>query len=145
MSSVPAARVGPGWLALERVANAGSMAGLILMERSNISLKKTPGAIGKYLDPILAKLSASSLLSLPMWVTSHPSKLRSSLSYIARYAIMFAQVASHSFMTCWAMRFESPWILMRVAPQAFAKRMSCRTTSYSASLFEGFTKRIRRT
>jgi hypothetical protein len=27
------------------------------------------------LDPILARLSASSLLSLPMWVTSHPSKL----------------------------------------------------------------------
>jgi hypothetical protein len=29
---------------------------------------------------------------------------------MARDAIMFAQVASHSFMTCWAMRFESPWI-----------------------------------
>jgi hypothetical protein len=32
------------------------------------------------LDPILAKLFASLLLSLPMWVTSHPSKLPSSLS-----------------------------------------------------------------
>jgi hypothetical protein len=74
------------------------MAGLILTERSNISLKKTPSGIGRQLDPILARLSASSLLSLPMWVTLHPSKLPSSLSYIAQYAIMFAQVASHSFM-----------------------------------------------
>jgi hypothetical protein len=48
------------------------MAGLILTDRSNISFKKTPGGIGKHLDLILAKLSASSLLSLPMWVTSHP-------------------------------------------------------------------------
>jgi hypothetical protein len=39
---------------------------LILMERSNISSKKTPGGIDKHLEPMLAKLSASSLLSLPM-------------------------------------------------------------------------------
>jgi hypothetical protein len=43
------------------------------------------------------------------------------------------------------MRFESPWILMRVAPQAFAIRMPCRTASYSALLFEGFAKHIRKT
>jgi hypothetical protein len=99
-SFVPAAGAGLEWLAPEHVANAGSTVGLILTERSNISSKKTPGGIGKHLEPMLAKLSASSLLSLPMRVTSHPSKLPSNLSYIARYAIMFAQVASHSFMTC---------------------------------------------
>jgi hypothetical protein len=144
-SSVPVVGVGLGWLAPERVANARSMAGLILTERLNISSKKIPGGIGRHFDPMLAKLAASSLLSLPICVTSHPSKLPSSLSYIARYAIMFTQVASHSFMTCSAMRFESPWILMQVAPQAFAICMPCRTASYSASLFEGFTKRIRKT
>jgi hypothetical protein len=52
-----------------------------------------------------------------------PSKLPSSLSYIVQYVIMFAQVASQSFMTYWAMRFESSWILMRVAPHAFAMCM----------------------
>jgi hypothetical protein len=94
---------------------------------------------------MLARLSTSSLLSLPMCVTSHLSKSPSSLSYMARYAIMFAQVVLHSFMTCWAMRFESPWILMRAAPQAFAMRMPWRTASYFASLFKGFEKRMRRT
>jgi hypothetical protein len=39
----------------------------------------------------------------------------------------------------------SSWILMRVAPQAFAMRIPCRTASYSASLFQGFVKRIRKT
>jgi hypothetical protein len=118
-SSVPAAGVGLGWLTPERLR------------------RKTPSGIGKHFDPMLAKLSASSLLSLPIWVTSHLSKLPSSLLYIARYAIMFVQVASHSFMTCWAMSFESLWILMRVAPQALAIRIPCRTALYSASLFEG--------
>jgi hypothetical protein len=61
-SSVPAAWVELDCLAPERVANAGSMAGLILTERSNISSKKTPGGIGRHLEPMLARLSASSLL-----------------------------------------------------------------------------------
>jgi hypothetical protein len=54
----------------EHVANAGSIvADLILTDRSNISSKKTPGGIDRHLDPILARESASSLLSRPMWAT----------------------------------------------------------------------------
>jgi len=44
-----------------------------LIECSDISSQKTTGGTGKHRDPMFAKLSASSLLALPMCDTSHPS------------------------------------------------------------------------
>src|SRR5664279_3796806 len=59
-----------------------------------------------------------------------------------RYAIMFSEMASHSFIVCCTTRFESPYIISRVPPQALAIRMPCSNASYSASLLEALGKFI---
>src|SRR5664279_150262 len=59
-----------------------------------------------------------------------------------RYAIMFSEMASHSFIVCCTTRFESPYIISRVAPQALAIRMPCSSASYSSSLLEALEKFI---
>jgi hypothetical protein len=65
----------------ERIANVGFLVvGLVLMDLSKIVSKKTPGGIGRHFDPMLAKSSASTLLSLPTCQTSQPSKSPSSRS-----------------------------------------------------------------
>src|SRR5664279_3233291 len=59
-----------------------------------------------------------------------------------RYAIMFSEMGSHSFIVCCTMRFESSYIISRVAMQALAIRMSCSNASYSASLLKALGKFI---
>src|SRR5664279_2852581 len=59
-----------------------------------------------------------------------------------RYAIMLSEIASHSFIVCCTTRFESPYSISRVAPQALAIRMPCSNASYSASLLDALGKFI---
>src|SRR3954465_6336671 len=58
---------------------------------------------------------------------------------------MLSLIASHKFIVCCTTRFESPYISRRVAPHALAIRIPCRSASYSASLFDGCGKSIRKT
>jgi hypothetical protein len=50
---------------------------LLFIDLSMISSQKTPCGMGKHLDPMFARLSASSLLALLMCETSHPSNVPS--------------------------------------------------------------------
>src|SRR5664279_2281286 len=59
-----------------------------------------------------------------------------------RYAIMFSEMASHSFIVFCTTRFNSPYTTSRVAPQALAIRMPCSSASYSTSLLEALGKFI---
>src|SRR3954452_516226 len=58
---------------------------------------------------------------------------------------MLSLIASHKFIVCCTTRLESPYISRHVAPHALAIRIPCRSASYSASLFDGSGKFIRRT
>ena len=62
--------------------------------------RNTRGGIGAIVETMFASLSASSLLDLAMWRSSQTSKLPSSRLYMSRYAIMFSDFASHSFIVC---------------------------------------------
>jgi hypothetical protein len=50
---------------------------LLFIDLSMISSQKTPCGTAKHWDPIFAKLSASSLLALLTYETSHPSNVPS--------------------------------------------------------------------
>src|SRR3954462_14890193 len=68
------------------------------MDDTQICSRNTPGGTFAQVVPMLASLSASSLLSLPTCRSSQQSNSPSSALYSARYAIMFSACASHSFI-----------------------------------------------
>src|SRR3954469_8556207 len=55
---------------------------------------------------------------------------------------MLSAMASQFLIDCWTTRFESPYMMRRVAPHVLAIRMPWRRASYSASLLDAWLKLI---